>query len=103
MSISKINSSFSKPLQKVGLSSLIRPMMESADLDEIFDRTDEPFGNGSLHTRSAKWVVSQLLPQVKWLDKGRVCEGVGWTCRPSSPLESSLNDLALKDPVVSPS
>lgn len=49
-----------------------------AGLDEIFDRTNEPFGNGSLHTRSAKWVVNQLLPTVKWLDKGRVCEGIGW-------------------------
>jgi RNA 3'-terminal phosphate cyclase (ATP) len=70
-----------------------------ADLEEIFDRTDEPFGNGSLHTRSAKWVVSQLLPQVKWLNKGRVCDGVGWTCGSTSSLERTLNDLTLKDPV----
>lgn len=70
-----------------------------ADLDELFDRTDEPFGNGSLHTRSAKWVVSQLLPQVKWLDKGRVCDGVGWSCETLSYTESSLSDdLTPKDP-----
>ena len=72
------------------------------ELDEIFDRTDEPFGNGSLHTRSAKWVVSQLLPQVKWFDKGRVCEGLGWTCRSTSSLESTQNDLTWKDPIEPP-
>jgi RNA 3'-terminal phosphate cyclase (ATP) len=75
----------------------------NVDLDDIFDRTDEPFGNGSLHTRSAKWVVSQLLPQVKWLDKGRVCEGVGFTCKSISPIENSLGELTLKDPAEAPS
>ena len=41
------------------------------------DRTDEPFGDGSTHTTTARWVASQLLPQVKWKDRGRVCEGAG--------------------------
>ena len=68
-----------------------------ADLDEIFDRTDEPFGNGSLHTRTAKWVVSQLLPRVKWLDKGCVCEGVGYTCKSNSSIENSRSALTLED------
>jgi len=74
-----------------------------ANLGEIFDHTGEPFGNGSLHTRSAKWVVSQLLPQVKWFDKGRVCEGVGWTCKSTLPLDATLDDLTVKDPVELPS
>lgn len=45
---------------------------------ERLDRTDEPFGQGSTHTTTARWVTSQLLPQTKWIDKGRVCEGVGF-------------------------
>lgn len=42
------------------------------------DRTDEPFGDGSTHTTTARWVASELLPRAKWIDKGRICEGVGW-------------------------
>jgi RNA 3'-terminal phosphate cyclase (ATP) len=42
------------------------------------DRTDEPFGDGSTHTSTARWVASQFLPQVRWVDKGRICEGAGW-------------------------
>jgi len=41
------------------------------------DRTREPFGEGSPHTTTARWVTAELLPQVKWFDRGRVCEGVG--------------------------
>ena len=46
---------------------------------ERVDRTDTPFGEGSTHTTTARWVTSQLLPQTKWIDKGRVCEGVGFS------------------------
>ena len=45
---------------------------------ERVDRTDEPFGDGSTHSRTARWVTSQLLPQTKWINKGRVCEGIGF-------------------------
>lgn len=45
---------------------------------ERVERTDEPFGDGSTHTTTARWVTSQLLPSLKWIDKGRVCEGAGW-------------------------
>ena len=45
---------------------------------ERVDKTDEPFGDGSTHTITARWVASQLLPQVKWIDKGRICVGMGW-------------------------
>ncbi|KAK0656771.1 RNA 3'-terminal phosphate cyclase-domain-containing protein [Cercophora newfieldiana] len=41
------------------------------------DKTHEPFGEGSTHTKTARWVASQLLPQVNWFNKGRICEGVG--------------------------
>lgn len=45
---------------------------------ECADRTDKPFGHGSLHTTTARWVASELLPQVKWVEGGRICEGAGW-------------------------
>jgi RNA 3'-terminal phosphate cyclase len=41
------------------------------------DKTHEPFGEGSTHTQTARWVVSKLLPQVSFFNKGRICEGVG--------------------------
>lgn len=41
------------------------------------DKTDEPFGDGSLHTTTARWVTSQFLP-VNWFNEGRVCEGAAW-------------------------
>ncbi|KAL2158347.1 hypothetical protein VTH06DRAFT_4395 [Thermothelomyces fergusii] len=41
------------------------------------DKTDEPFGEGSGHTTTARWVVSQLLPAVEWYNKGLLCQGIG--------------------------
>ncbi|KAL2150252.1 hypothetical protein VTH82DRAFT_7928 [Thermothelomyces myriococcoides] len=41
------------------------------------DRVDEPFGEGSGHTTTARWVVSQLLPGVEWYNKGLLCQGIG--------------------------
>ncbi|KAK3298596.1 RNA 3'-terminal phosphate cyclase domain-containing protein [Chaetomium fimeti] len=38
---------------------------------------DKPFGEGSTHTSTARWVASKLLPDVAWYGDGRVCEGVG--------------------------
>lgn len=40
-------------------------------------RVAKPFGEGSTHTCTARWVVSQLLPDIAWYGNGRVCEGVG--------------------------
>ncbi|KAM0283502.1 hypothetical protein ACHAQH_002453 [Verticillium albo-atrum] len=48
------------------------------------DRTDEPFGQGSLHSQTARWVASEMLPDVKWYNKGTVCEGVGMNAKGSS-------------------
>ncbi|KAH8590697.1 RNA 3'-terminal phosphate cyclase-domain-containing protein [Bisporella sp. PMI_857] len=53
-----------------------KEVLES-DKDRI-DRTVEPFGDGSTHTTTARWVTSQLLPDVNWKDSGRICEGIGW-------------------------
>jgi RNA 3'-terminal phosphate cyclase (ATP) len=64
---------------------------------DVFDRTDEPFGNGSLHTRSAKWVVSQMLMNVKWLDKGAICVGVGWKSEGLNEVVNGVGDLSLDD------
>ncbi|KAK8016111.1 hypothetical protein PG993_014300 [Apiospora rasikravindrae] len=40
-------------------------------------KTEEPFGDGSMHTKTARWVTSEILSGVKWFNKGSVCEGVG--------------------------
>ncbi|KAK8122094.1 hypothetical protein PG984_010764 [Apiospora sp. TS-2023a] len=40
-------------------------------------KTAEPFGDGSMHTKTARWVTSEILPEVKWFNKGSVCEGLG--------------------------
>lgn len=41
------------------------------------DKTHEPFGEGSKHTTTARWVAAKLLPGVEWYDEGRVCQGAG--------------------------
>jgi RNA 3'-terminal phosphate cyclase (ATP) len=42
------------------------------------DRGDEPFGQGSLHAQTARWVASEMLPAAKFFNKGTVCAGVGF-------------------------
>ncbi|KAK6216376.1 hypothetical protein LQW54_003580 [Pestalotiopsis sp. IQ-011] len=41
------------------------------------DKTQEPFGQGSTHTTTARWVAAELVPQASWYNKGGVCEGAG--------------------------
>ncbi|KAK3335444.1 RNA 3'-terminal phosphate cyclase/enolpyruvate transferase [Cercophora scortea] len=41
------------------------------------DKAGEPFGEGSLHTTTARWVTTEVLPGVAWFNKGLVCEGAG--------------------------
>lgn len=48
----------------------------SSDQERV-DRTEQPFGHGSLHTTTARWVASQLLPTIRWVDGGRICTGAG--------------------------
>jgi RNA 3'-terminal phosphate cyclase (ATP) len=45
---------------------------------EHVETIGEPFGDGTKHTTTARWVTSQVLPRLKWIDQGRCCEGVGW-------------------------
>lgn len=44
----------------------------------IADDMTAPFGEGSLHASTARWVTAQVLPNVRWSANGTVCEGVGW-------------------------
>lgn len=41
------------------------------------EKNHEPFGHGSLHTRTARWVVSELLPAVEFYNKGDLVKGAG--------------------------
>lgn len=41
------------------------------------DKTVEPFGEGSMHTTTARWVTAELLDGLEWYNKGRICRGVG--------------------------
>ncbi|GAW26075.1 putative RNA 3 -terminal phosphate cyclase [Rosellinia necatrix] len=41
------------------------------------DKPQKPFGFGSTHTTTARWVTSELLPTVQWFNNGTTCEGVG--------------------------
>ncbi|KAK4125255.1 EPT/RTPC-like protein [Parathielavia appendiculata] len=41
------------------------------------EKTDKPFGDGSTHTTTARWVTAELLPNVAWYNKGLICEGIG--------------------------
>ncbi|CAK7228518.1 hypothetical protein SCUCBS95973_006910 [Sporothrix curviconia] len=42
------------------------------------DNMAGPFGQGSMHAATARWVTAQILPAVRWSDNGTVCNGVGW-------------------------
>ncbi|CZS91631.1 hypothetical protein WAI453_011821 [Rhynchosporium graminicola] len=61
-----------------GRSRIVRGVNPFPPDEEELDLTFEPFGHGSLHTTTARWVASQLLPDVKWYNEGRICYGVGW-------------------------
>ncbi|KAF5024108.1 hypothetical protein F66182_3852 [Fusarium sp. NRRL 66182] len=41
------------------------------------EKTHEPFGHGSLHTQTARWVVSEMLPSVEFYNKGDLVKGAG--------------------------
>lgn len=77
-----------------GRSSISRTADDGTSDRDLIDQADEPFGDGSLHTTTVRWVASQLLPQVKWISDGRICEGVGWkTSSPDTVIEKSSEEL----------
>ncbi|KAM0545133.1 hypothetical protein ACHAPJ_011478 [Fusarium lateritium] len=41
------------------------------------EKTHEPFGHGSLHTQTARWVASEMLPTVEFYNKGDLVKGAG--------------------------
>ncbi|KAF4471634.1 RNA 3 -terminal phosphate cyclase [Fusarium albosuccineum] len=41
------------------------------------EKTHEPFGHGSLHSQTARWVVCELLPNVEFFNKGDLVKGTG--------------------------
>ncbi|CAG8957699.1 hypothetical protein HYFRA_00000034 [Hymenoscyphus fraxineus] len=62
-----------------GGKSVIPGSAETANSSrQRMERTDQPFGDGSPHATTARWVTSQFFPNLKWVDKGRVCVGAGW-------------------------
>ena len=37
----------------------------------------EPFGHGSLHTKTARWVAAEMLPEAEFFKKGDIVKGAG--------------------------
>jgi RNA 3'-terminal phosphate cyclase (ATP) len=50
------------------------------------DKTQEPFGEGSLHAATARWVAAELLPKAVWYRKGTVCRGAGFQVEAPVPV-----------------
>ncbi|KAJ8131254.1 hypothetical protein O1611_g2373 [Lasiodiplodia mahajangana] len=53
--------------------------LEGLRLDEKMkrDKTHGPFGFGSTHATTARWVASELIPTIQWFNNGTICEGAG--------------------------
>jgi RNA 3'-terminal phosphate cyclase (ATP) len=66
----------------------------NSDTDRL-ERAEEPFGDGSMHTKTARWVASEILPQVKWIDGGRLCVGAGWKASDLTATKESLEKVRL--------
>lgn len=64
-------------------ASAIEPLIDSSgsvNLSDVRkDKTHEPFGHGSLHTQTARWVVSELIPRASFYSKGNLVKGAGFT------------------------
>lgn len=73
--------------------TVIPGTLETATSDrKRVEKADEPFGDGSTHTKTARWVSSQLLPTTVWRDSGRLCKGAGWKA-PAPLVESAIEAL----------
>lgn len=61
-------------------------LVEKLETIEVRDGTgmrkekahEQPFGNGSTHTTTARWVVSKLLPGAEFYQEGDTVKGVGF-------------------------
>lgn len=48
------------------------------------EKTVDPFGNGSLHTQTARWVCAQLLPTAEFYNRGDIIKGSGFSLTETS-------------------
>lgn len=72
------NSASSAAVDVDGVDAALRDLdLEAEKRLKRDKKTAEPFGDGSMHTKTARWVTSEILPGVKWFNRGSVCEGVG--------------------------
>ncbi|KAI1821423.1 RNA 3'-terminal phosphate cyclase [Xylaria intraflava] len=53
------------------------------------DETHGPFGFGSTHTTTARWITAKLMPTIQWFNNGTISEGAGFT------LESDIKPAGL--------
>jgi len=60
-----------------GLQELMRGFNLEDPSQMRKENTGEPFGEGSLHAKTARWVVAELLPSVLFYNKGLAVEGAG--------------------------
>jgi RNA 3'-terminal phosphate cyclase (ATP) len=60
----------------------VRDLLRGLNFDEPSQMrkertTDGPFGEGTLHTRTVRWVCAEMLPEVVFYNKGLAVEGAG--------------------------
>ncbi|RDW66862.1 RNA 3'-terminal phosphate cyclase [Coleophoma crateriformis] len=77
-----------------GRSSIPSNSETLASDKERLDRTDEPFGDGSTHTTTARWATSQVLPKARWIDQGRICEGTAFAIHNDNIVDEAIASLA---------
>lgn len=68
-------------------ASAVGPVVDALGKMEIDEgamrkeKTHAPFGHGSMHTQTVRWVASELLPQAKFFNKGDIVEGAGFAVK----------------------
>ncbi|KAH7316719.1 RNA 3'-terminal phosphate cyclase-domain-containing protein [Stachybotrys elegans] len=73
-------SSFPRDETSEGPADAVASIMDSVGLGDSRmrrEKTHEPFGHGSTHTKTARWVAAELLPKVNFFNKGDLVQGVG--------------------------
>ena len=46
------------------------------------EKVREPFGHGSMHSQTVRWIAAEMLPGVEFYNKGDIVKGVGLTVQP---------------------
>ncbi|KAK4192445.1 RNA 3'-terminal phosphate cyclase [Podospora australis] len=67
------------PKSETDTTVSIEEAMSNLGLDDRIrkDKTIEPFGEGSTHSKTARWVTTELLSKVAWYKDGKICNGIG--------------------------